>query len=92
MEVFGVYPKTVTINLGDEWKGKTFKVIPSVQDFSGSGESIEYLHRLYLNIDSYDYANATFTATGYWVAIRDNAGVVETNEKELRWSWIAIGG
>lgn len=88
----GAYPKTVTISLGDEWKGKTFKVIPSVQDFSGSGESIEYLHRLYLNIDSYDYINATFTATGYWVAIRDNAGVVETNEKELRWSWIAIGG
>lgn len=88
----GVYPKTITVQLPEEFKGASFVVVPSIQDFSGSGEAIEYLHRLYLNIDSYDYGNGTFTATGYWTAIRDNAGVIETNEKELRWSWIAIGG
>ena len=88
----GVYPKTITVQLPKEFQGASFVVVPSIQDFSGSGEAIEYLHRLYLNIDSYDYSNGTFTATGYWTAIRDNAGVIETNEKELRWSWIAIGG
>lgn len=88
----GVYPKTVTIQLPDEFKGKSFKAIVSVVDFSGSGEAIEYLKRLHLNIDSYDYANARFTVTGYWTSIRDNAGVVEENEKELQWSYVAIGG
>lgn len=88
----GVYPKTVTIQLSDEFKGKSFKVIVSVVDFSGSGEDIEYLKRLHLNVDSYDYTNARFTVTGYWTSIRDNAGVITENEKELRWSYVAIGG
>lgn len=88
----GVYPRTATIQLSEEFKNKKFKAIVSVVDFSGSGEEIEYLKRLHLNIDSYDYTNARFTVTGYWTSIRDNAGVITENEKELQWSYVVIGG
>lgn len=88
----GVYPKTVTIQLSDQFKNKKFKAIVSVVDFSGSGEQIEYLKRLHLNIDSYDYTNAKITVTGYWTSIRDNAGAIIENEKELQWSYVVIGG
>lgn len=83
----GVLPKTVTVQLPNKFKGKNFKVIVSMVDTRG-GEHLEYVKRIYLNIDSIDTTNATFNVTGYWTSILDTI----ENEKELQWSYVAIGG
>ncbi|MFQ9545617.1 MAG: phage tail protein [Clostridium sp.] len=85
----GVYPSTATIQLPDEWKGKTFSVQVQMIDTSGGIED-EVVKRTYLRVTNIDTANATFSVRGYWTAV-ETATKVE-NEKELQFSYIAIGG
>lgn len=87
----GVFPKTVTIQLPDRFKGKNFKVIVNTVDTRG-GEHLEYIKRIYLNVDSINSNEGTFTVTGYWTSILHDGDTVTENEKELQWSYIAIGG
>lgn len=83
----GVVPKTVRVQLPDKFKNKEFRVICQVVDTQG-GEAEEYLKRIHLSWDNLNKANATFDVTGYWTAKKNNL----QNEKELQWSYIAIGG
>ena len=83
----GVVPKTVRVQLPDRFKNKEFRVICQVVDTQG-GEAEEYLKRIHLSWDNLNKANATFDVTGYWTAKKNNL----QNEKELQWSYIAIGG
>ncbi|MFQ8923806.1 MAG: phage tail spike protein [Clostridium paraputrificum] len=83
----GVVPKTVRVQLPDKFKNKEFRVICQVVDTQG-GEAEEYLKRIHLSWDNLNKANATFDVTGYWIAKKNNL----QNEKELQWSYIAIGG
>lgn len=83
----GVVPKTVRVQLPDKFKNKEFRVICQVVDTQG-GEAEEYLKRIHLSWDNLNKANATFDVTGYWTAKQNNL----QNEKELQWSYIAIGG
>lgn len=87
----GAFPKTVTVQLPEKFKGKNFKVACQSVDTRG-GEHLEYVKRIYLNIDSIDTTNGTFTVTGYWISILHDGETVTENEKELQWSYIAIGG
>ena len=83
----GVVPKTVRVQLPDRFKNKEFRVICQVVDTQG-GEAEEYLKRIHLSWDNLNKANATFDVTGYWTAKKNNL----QNEKELQWSYIAVGG
>lgn len=83
----GVYPSTATIQLPDEWKGKQFEVQVQMVDTAGGIED-EVVKRTYLRVTNIDTTNATFSVKGYWTAI--NNGI--ENEKELNFSYIAIGG
>ena len=58
-------------------------------DTSGGIED-EVVKRTYLRVTNIDTANATFSVRGYWTAV-ETATKVE-NEKELQFSYIAIGG
>ena len=87
----GAFPKTVTVQLPEKFKGKDFKVVCNTVDTKG-GEHLEYVKRIYLNVDSIDTTNGTFTVTGYWTSIFHNEETVTENEKELQWSYVAIGG
>ena len=86
----GSYPKTVRVQLPDEFKGRSFRVACQVVDTlnSASGASEEYVMSIALSWGNYDYTNATFDVTGYW---KSGFGKFR-NEKELVWSYIAIGG
>lgn len=83
----GVIPKTVRVQLPDRFMNKEFRVICQVVDTQG-GEADEYLKRIHLSWGNLNKANATFDVTGYWIAKQNNL----QNEKELQWSYIAIGG
>ena len=83
----GVYPSTATIQLPNEWKGKQFEVQVQMIDTAGGVEN-EVIKRTYLRVTNINTTNATFSVKGYWTAI--NNGV--ENEKELNFSYIAIGG
>ena len=83
----GVYPSTAIIQLPDEWKGKQFEVQVQMIDTAGGVEN-EVVKRTYLRVTNINTTNATFSVKGYWTAI--NNGV--ENEKELNFSYIAIGG
>lgn len=87
----GALPKTVTVQLPEKFKGKDFKVTVNTVDTRG-GEHLEYVKRIYLNVDSIDTNNGTFTVTGYWTSILHDGETVIENEKELQWGYIAIGG
>ena len=84
----GTHPKVLTVQLPDIWKGKNFKVLVSMKNTSG-GIADEWVKRTFLEVVSIDTANATFNVRGYWTAIT-STGV--ENEKELEFSWLAIGG
>ncbi len=84
----GVYPSIVTIQLPDYWKGKNFSVTVSMVD-TGGGIDNEWVKRTYLCITEINTAQAYFKVRGYWTSIT-SAG--RTNEKELVFSYIAIGG
>ena len=83
----GVVPKTVRVKLPDSFKNKEFRIVCQVVDTKG-GEVEEYLKRIHLSWDNLNKTNATFDVTGYWTAKKNNL----ENEKELQWSYIAIGG
>ena len=83
----GIYPKTIRVQLPEEFKGKRFSVVCSMVDTQG-GIVEEYMKRVNLTWGNYDYVNATFDVAGYWTAIFKTF----ENEKELQWSYIAIGG
>lgn len=83
----GVVPKTVRVQLPDSFKNKEFRIVCQVVDTKG-GEVEEYLKRIHLSWDNLNKTNATFDVTGYWTAKKNNL----ENEKELQWSYIAIGG
>ena len=84
----GTHPAIQTIQLPDIWKNKTFKVLVSMKN-TGGGLANEWVKRTFLDVVSIDQANATFKVRGYWTSIT-SAGV--ENEKELEFSWLAIGG
>lgn len=84
----GVYPKVLTVQLPDIWKGKNFKVLVSMKNTAG-GVADEWVKRTTLEVVSIDTTKATFSVKGYWTSI--NANNVEY-EKELEFSWLAIGG
>ena len=84
----GTHPKVLTVQLPDIWKRKNFKVLVSMKNTSG-GIADEWVKRTFLEVVSIDTANATFNVRGYWTAIT-STGV--ENEKELEFSWLAIGG
>ena len=84
----GTYPAIQTIQLPDIWKNKTFKVLVSMKNTAG-GIADEWVKRTFLDVVSIDQATATFKVRGYWTAIT-STGV--ENEKELEFSWLAIGG
>ena len=84
----GTHPAIQTIQLPDIWKNKTFKVLVSTKNTAG-GLANEWVKRTFLDVVSIDKANATFKVRGYWTAIT-STGV--ENEKELEFSWLAIGG
>lgn len=83
----GVYPSTATIQLPDEWKGKQFEVQVQMIDTAGGVEN-EEIKRIYLRVTNINTTNATFSVRGYWTAISNGV----ENEKELNFSYIAIGG
>ena len=86
----GTYPKTVRIQLPEQFKGHNFsvacQVVNTLNDSSESAE--EYVMSISLSWGNYDYANGTFEVTGYW---KSGFGKFR-NEKELVWSYIAIAG
>jgi phage minor structural protein len=84
----GTHPKVLTIQLSDVWKRKNFKVLVSMKNTSG-GIADEWVKRTFLEVVSIDTVNATFNVRGYWTSIT-STGV--ENEKELEFSWLAIGG
>lgn len=84
----GTHPAIQTIQLPDIWKNKTFKVLVSMKNTAG-GLANEWVKRTFLDVVSIDQATATFKVRGYWTSIT-SAGV--ENEKELEFSWLAIGG
>lgn len=84
----GTHPAIQTIQLPDIWKNKTFKVLVSMKNTAG-GLANEWVKRTFLDVVSIDQATATFKVRGYWTSI--TATGVE-NEKELEFSWLAIGG
>ena len=83
----GNFPRTVRVQLPENFKNKDFKVVCQVVDTQG-GEVEEYLKRVHLSWDNINKANATFEVTGYWTAKLNQF----ENEKELQWSYVAIGG
>ena len=83
----GNFPRTVRVQLPDSFKNKDFKVVCQVVDTQG-GEVEEYLKRVHLSWGNINKANATFEVTGYWTAKLNQL----ENEKELQWSYVAIGG
>ena len=84
----GTHPAIQTIQLPDIWKNKTFKVLVSMKNTAG-GLANEWVKRTFLDVVSIDQATATFKVRGYWTSIT-STGV--ENEKELEFSWLAIGG
>lgn len=84
----GVFPAIRVIQLPDIWKNKNFKIIVSMKNTAG-GLADEWVKRTYLEVISQDNATATFSVRGYWTAV-NKAG--QENEKELEFSWLAIGG
>lgn len=84
----GTHPAIQTIQLPDIWKNKTFKVLVSMKNTAG-GLANEWVKRTFLDVVSIDQATATFKVRGYWTSIT-SSGV--ENEKELEFSWLAIGG
>ena len=84
----GIYPSIRVIQLPDIWKGKNFKVLVSMKNTAG-GLADEWVKRTYLEVVSQDKATATFNVKGYWTAINSKN---QENEKELEFSWLAIGG
>ncbi|MFR4997512.1 MAG: hypothetical protein ACLUDK_09880, partial [Clostridium paraputrificum] len=83
----GFVPRTVRVQLPGEFKGKKFQVICQTVDTQG-GEVEEYMKRIHLSWGNLNTKDATFDVTGYWTAKLNNF----ENEKELLWSYIAIGG
>jgi phage minor structural protein len=83
----GSAPKTATIQLGNEWKGKDFRVIASTVDTEG-GLANEYVKRIYLEVGNIDTVNARFNITGSWTAGYNGL----ENNKELKSMYIVIGG
>ncbi|MFQ9247399.1 MAG: phage tail spike protein [Clostridium paraputrificum] len=83
----GIVPRTVRVQLPDEFKGKKFQVICQTVDTQG-GEVEEYMKRIHLSWENLNTNDATFDVTGYWTAKLNNF----ENEKELLWSYIVIGG
>lgn len=83
----GNYPAVATIQLPPEFKGKRFRVIVQMVDTQG-GIVNELMKRVYLNITAVNTEDAWFKVRGYWTA--DYNG--HENEKELQFSFIAIGG
>ena len=84
----GTHPAIQTIQLPDIWKNKNFKVLVSMKNTAG-GLANEWVKRTFLDVVSIDKATATFKVRGYWTSIT-STGV--ENEKELEFSWLAIGG
>lgn len=84
----GTHPAIQTIQLPEIWKNKTFKVLVSMKNTAG-GLANEWVKRTFLDVVSIDQATATFKVRGYWTSIT-STGV--ENEKELEFSWLAIGG
>ena len=84
----GVYPKVLTVQLPNIWKGKNFKVLVSMKNTAG-GVADEWVKRTTLEVVSIDITKATFSVKGYWTSV--NANNIEY-EKELEFSWLAIGG
>ena len=84
----GVYPAILTVQLPDIWKGKNFKVLVSMKNTAG-GITDEWVKRTYLEVVSVDTSAGTFRVRGYWTAVNS---LKEENEKELEFSWLAIGG
>lgn len=83
----GAVPKTATIQLGDEWKGKPFTVLASTVDTQG-GIAMEYVKRIQLNVTNIDTVNARFNITGSWTSVYNG----QENDKELKSMYIVIGG
>lgn len=83
----GAAPSSITIQLPDEFKGKEFEVVCQTVDTQG-GIELEYVKRIYLNVTSIDKINGKFTVRGYWTSIYNGV----ENEKELQFSYIAVGG
>lgn len=83
----GTYPQIVTIRLPDYWRGKNFSVTVSMVDTTG-GYVEEYMARTHLSVVEVNQAEAYFKVKGYWIAMWGKL----TNEKELTFSYIAIGG
>lgn len=84
----GAFPSEVTIQLGNEWKGKNFSVMVSMVDTAG-GIADEFVKRTYLRVTDVNNSQGTFRVRGYWTAI--NWSKVE-NEKELTFSYLVVGG
>lgn len=56
---------------------------------TAGGIANEWVKRTTLEVVSIDVANATFSVRGYWTSVNPNN--IEY-EKELEFSWLAIGG
>lgn len=84
----GVYPSVATIYLPDHWKGKQFSASVSMVDTAG-GIADEWVKRTYLAVTEINTAEGYFKVRGYWTALNSTK---VTNEKELTFSYIAIGG
>lgn len=85
---WGVYPQEVTIQLPNEWKGKAFTVVVQMVDTAG-GITDEFVKRTYLRVTDVNTAQGTFRVRGYWTAINWTKAEME---KELTFSYIAVGG
>ena len=83
----GAVPRTVRVKLPDEFKGRLFNVICQTVDTQGGIED-ETMKRIHLEWGNVNHSEGTFDVTGYWISYSNGY----TNEKELQWSYMVVGG